>query len=339
MPAEFQDDIGSDSSVDHINSDGQQPASVNLDDLPAEGEGASSSTAQQSEDKDLLSVVRDVVSESQQSAPASQADEREATGQQADGSQPENAPNGDDEFKDVPFNKHPRFRQLVQERNSFKENAQRYENIQNFLRETGVQDAEAAGALEIVAIAKVNPTLAWERIKPFVQDLLTRAGEVLPEDLQQRVAQGEMSREAAMELSRARANLDSTRGAQEMQRQRAEEVAREQHAAALRDTAQTWETSRRVSDPDFEKKLPYLQREIAYRHRRGEVPTTPEGVRQQLEDVHRTVSAELRQFVQPARQRPAVRPVMGGQVATDARPAPRSTLEVIQQTVEQMQAS
>lgn len=338
MPAAYLDDIGSDPSTDHIVSDGDQPAKiVDLDDGASGGESTASSPAQ-SEDKDLLSVVRDVVDESRQSDPASQADEREATGQQADGSQTENAQDGD-EFKDVPFNKHPRFQQLVKERNAFKENAQRYDNLQTFLKETGVRDEEAADALQIVALSKHNPAKAWEQIKPWVQSLIVAAGEVLPEDLQNRVAQGEMPRDVALEMARLRATQQSTQHAQEWQRQRAEETAREQQVAQLRNTAQSWEASRRASDPDFEKKLPHLQREIAFRHRQGDVPNTPEGVQQQLEDVHRTISAELRQFVAPSRHRPNVKPVMGGQVATDARPQPRSMLEVVEGAVSEMRAS
>ena len=69
------------------------------------------------------------------------------------------------------------------------------------------------------------------------------------------------------------------------------------------------------------------------------MPNTPQGVQQQLKDVYDSVTQQLRAVVPPPRPRRAITPVMGGQVASDARPAPKSTLDVIQQTVERMQAS
>lgn len=293
---------------------------------------SSPATDAQQPEKDVLSVVRDVVSERKPDPEASSAKAEEDGAPAPEGKSPEKQ--DDEEYSDVPFNKHPRFQQLLRERKEFKADATRYRNIENFLETNGVEAEEAAEALTVAALAKTDPVACWARIKPWVQQVLVAAGEVLPEDLQGRVAAGELSQEAAFEVSRSRATVQTVQTQRTFAEQQAERRAQQEAHTALMTTAQTWEADRRAKDPNFEAKYGPLQREIAYLIQTEGRPTTPDGVKAQLQKAYAAVNASFRPPAPVAPTpapavKPAIRPVTSGQVAAQAQPEPNSVLDIV----------
>ena len=103
----------------------------------------------------------------------------------------------------------------------------------------------------------------------------------------------------------------------------------------LQDTAQTWEDDRRVKDPSFDTKLPAIIDEVKRLKSLGYQPTSKDGVLDQLNRAYRAVNARLQPRTPAVTQKPAIRPVTGGQVNGNARPPARSTLDIINQVVEQ----
>ncbi len=315
--------------------DVQQPA-----DKAAESTPASSSDATGDTDDSLLSVVRDVVGESRKpdDQTASQAEGEE------EGSGDEATAEGEEDFSDVPFVKHPRFRKVLAERRDFKaraesaeQDATRYRNVQQFMDQNGLEANEAADLLVIGGLIKTNPVEAWKRMKPTVQKLLVAAGEVLPPDLQDRVQKGELSSEAALEVSRSRATQQSMQVAQSFQDRRRQHEQQQSAATALMQAANDWEAERTKKDPNFAAKMPLLEREIAYLHRSEGVPNTPDGVREQLKRAYTEVNkafkapAPVQQQQPPQRPavKPAITPVRGGEVAGGAKPEIKSTMDVL----------
>jgi hypothetical protein len=296
------------------------------DTAPAVEEPAKSSDATQSEngDSDLLSVVRDVVTKDKQPAdpPASQAEGEEAEGAG------ETAEPDDENFSDVPFNKHPRFRKLLAERNAFKNDAQLYRNVQTFIDEQGLTAEETADGLVIMGLAKTNPAEAWKQIKPWVQSLLVASGEVLPDDLKGMVQKGEISPQAALEVSRNRASVQSMQVQRQVEQQRADQQRQRNASTALRTTAADWEADRRLKDPNFDAKYePLMDRVYALQRREG-VPNTPAGVRDQLDRAYKGLVAPA--AAAPAiAPKPPVAPVRPGQVAGNQAPAAQSTMDII----------
>lgn len=286
---------------------------------------AKSSPATGEDGPDLLDIVRDVVDKRPKAETASPA-EGEDTG---DKGQIDDKKDDDEDYSDVPFSKHPRFKKLIAQRNELRVDATRYRNVQAFLDTNGLSADEAGDILVIGALAKTNPAEAWQRVKPWVQKLLVAAGEVLPEDVQQRVQAGEISHEAALELTRARAAAQSMQAAQSFREQ--QEAARRQREASnsILGAASAWEEDRRLKDPNFSAKQEPLMREIAWLQAKEGRPTTPEGVRDQLQRAYKAVNAA---FVPPQPKpapRPAVRPVTGGQVAGNQQPSQMTTLDIV----------
>jgi len=274
-----------------------------------------------------LSVVRDVVEGREETAAASSASEEvagEKPGEEAEAKEPDN-----EEYSDVPFNKHPRFQKLLAQTKEFKQDAERYRNVETFIADNNLSGDEAAELLHIGGLIKTDPVKAWAAMKPIVQEVLIAAGEVLPDDLKTRVAAGEMSRDAAMEVSRSRAAMSTTTTLQEFNRRKAEADQQASARNATLGAVSSWEADRKAKDPNFDAKLPALEREVAWLRAKEGKPNTPEGVKAQLQKAYDAASAT---FAPPAvqRQKPAVRPVTGGQVNGSVRPSVENTMDAVQ---------
>jgi len=304
---------------------------------PADGEGSSASQAK-TEDEGLLGVVRDAAPAKKPDAAAASPAEGAETGDKPGEGAPKQPDN--ENYSDVPFNKHPRFRQLLSERNANKGDAEKYRQVDTFIRDNGMSAQEAADLLTVGAMAKTNPAKAWELARPWVENLLKACGEVLSPELQQAVQEGRMTQEAAYEVSRSRASVAAMEASRGFEEQRRQQQAQSEHSRSITAAAEDWETDRRSKDPNYDTKLELIHREIAWRHHNGDVPKTPQEVKAQLDDAYKAVNAALKPpatppAAAPGRQAPprtATKPVTGGSVAGgNAKPAPRSMLEVVQQ--------
>lgn len=291
------------------------------------GAGDVSETAEEG----TLSIVRDVVSKSEEAPVAAASSANEAEGQETDAQQPTEPDN--ENFSDVPFNKHPRFQQVLGKLKAAETDAQRYRNVETFIGEQGLSGDEAAELLQIGGLIKTNPVEAWKRVLPTIQQLAIAAGEVLPEDLRQRVQAGEVSREVAMDLSRQRAVTQSLTAKQEWERTNSQQRQVVELQQQIGSTVNSWESERRARDPNFEAKLPAIEREVAWIQSKEGKPRSVEGVREQLQRAYTAVSASFAAPT-PAAPKPATkRPVTGGQVNGNVRPEPTSTLDIIEQVV------
>lgn len=286
---------------------------------------AAESSPANSDKPSLLSVVRGVTGAADTASPA---------GQDSDSPPAAASTERDDEaFSDVPFNRHPRFQQLISQRNELRPDAQRYRHLQTFLTENAISQEEAANALTVAALVKSDPAKAWEELKPIVQDLCTRLGLIVPADLRQQVASGAITQEVAQVIAKERARAAQLEGRMtheqavaERKRQNEEQQAALAQARTLRDAVVEWEQSMREKDPDFSKKHEALTRHVLFLQHRDGKPKDAEGVRKQLGEALKATNAELAAR-RPAR--PAVTPVTGGRVARNAQQAPTSMLDVV----------
>jgi hypothetical protein len=331
MPRPQDDNFEADSS------DVSQIDDGNVTDLSA----ADSSAAAQGDNAptDLLSIVRDVVApkdEAGKDAAASPADSAETE------SSAEGAKDGDaeDDFSDVPFNQHPRWKQILTQRNEARENAKvlkrdadLYQNVQTFIDDHGLSAEEAADGLVIFAMAKTDPVGAWEAAKPWFQKLVIAAGVVLPPDIKQMVDAGQMSQEAAAEVSRARAQVASVQTKQQFEAQRAAQRQTTDAQSAVARTVNEWQKNRQDKDPNFGAKLQPIMEKVAYLHATEGKPTTNEGIKAQLDKAYKAVNASLpAAIVKPAPvQRQQIRPgSANGSVAAGApKPKSGSLLDIV----------
>lgn len=297
---------------------------------PVKTESSAVADANNSDD-DSLSIVRDVVAarkEQPEAAAASSASEGSEQTAPA-----ETKERDDEDFSDVPFNKHPRFQQVLGRLKTAEVDARRYQNVQDFVDQHGLAAEEVADLIVIGGLMKTNPGEAWKRMKPIVQNVLVAAGEVMSDDLRSKVQSGEMTREAAIEVSRARAELQSVQARTQFEQNRQQAQQRSAAATAVASAISSWEAERRERDPNFEAKLPQIEREVAWLQTKEGRPNTPEGVRAQLQKAYSSVVTTAVATPDARRQRPQVRPITGGQVNGNVRPEINSTADVIRNVV------
>jgi hypothetical protein len=308
-------DVNEQESASSADTDLDVIADVNAEGTDVNDNGAESSDAQDvgQGERSALDVVQDVVKQRDPAA-AGSSPEAEEEGDKADPKATQAAKEPDDEnFTDVPFGKHPRFKQLLAQRDGFKADAERYRNVEGFLKQHGVPAEEASQALTIAAQIRNDPVLAWQTLKPIVQKLLVDAGEVLPQDLKARVEAQELTVDAANEIAKERASRTSIERKQKTAEERREEDSAKAHVESLRKEANTWETERLAKDPNFAVKKPKILKELAWLITTEGKADTPEGVRKQLDAAYKAVGS-----VAVPRAKPAV-PTVGD--ATRKRPA------------------
>lgn len=307
-------------------------------DSPSEGGDSADSTPAGNESVDaregLLAVVQDAVQpKDDKQVSASQADEGTTSDQDAqssDGGEPATpAARSDDEFADVPFNKHPRFQQLVRQRNEFRQGHEQYQQIQKFLDDNGLSADAAAEMLQIGALMDRNPAKALEMLRPRLQKLVQEAGAILPQDLQDDVRQGRITKERAQEIAQLRAKQQSAQRDTDFQRQQEERRRQMQLQDNMRTAAVQWQESTRLKNADAFTAAAEeeLMREIAFRHARGDKPKDPEGVREQLDDAWKAVQKRL---VPPASPKKPIHPVRGGRAPATQTSEPKSILDIVQ---------
>lgn len=325
----------------------ESSSEVDLDDLPEgathdgdKGEQAASSPAKPDAEAsaDSLSVVRDVVDASRKEQPDAAASSAEGKpGANADDTEPKQP--DDENYSDVPFHKHPRFQHLLREKKAAEIDAVRARNVDSYLERNGLTPEEAAEVIEIRALMRNDPEKAWELLKPHVTELLTAIGEIVPDDIAARVHSGEISRETAIELSRARAKGTSLEERQKRNDERRKAEDDRRHVQSLRDAAIAWARDRAEKDPAFAEKSELVQKELAWIHAKEGKPDTPDGVRAQLKKAYDAVNAS---YVPKTASRPTprkpVRPTANGSASTAAAPEPKDTLDIIHQVVNQRAA-
>lgn len=295
----------------------------------AEAESSTAEDVSKPAEKDTLSIVRDVVG-AKETAEASSAESAEKDGQQP-GDQPQE---GDPEYSDVPFNKHPRFKEVLTKLRTAETDATRYKNVESFISEQGLGAEEAANLLRIGGLIKTDPVAAWAQVKPTIQKLLIAAGEVLPEDLKQRRDNGELTNEAALELSRHRAQLQSRDVRQQFETQQTQTRQSQELGQQIQQTVSSWESDRKLRDPHFEAKMPAIQKEVTWLQATEGRPSTPLAVQAQLEKAYKNVSDTFRAPRAASAPRPAMRPIPTGQPAANVQPAkPKTTMDIIKSVV------
>ena len=296
----------------------------------ATAESSTAADASKPEGETALSVVRDVVGQRDKTSAASSAENVEQG--QKPGTAATKEPDNEN-FTDVPFHKHPRFQGLVSELKETRVDAQRYRNVTDYIEGQGLSADEAAGLLQIGGLIKTNPAEAWKRMQPVVQQVLQAAGELLPDDLKQLVQEGKISPEGAMEVSRSRAAVKSTEFRQQFDQQRQQTRQQTEMQRSNLGAVASWEAERRSRDPNFDAKMPAIEDKVIVLQAREGRPNTPEGVKAQLQKAYDAVSSA---YVPPApvrQQRPALRPVTGGQVTGNVRPEINSTIDAIRTVV------
>ena len=291
-------------------------------------EHAQSSSAESETEEDLLSVVQDAMqpSEDADSQSDEEYDEDDDDGEyeHEDGLAADDA---DESFEDVPFHKHPRFKEVIDQRNKYREGAEQYEQITSFLSQNNLSAEEAAQGFQIMALMKNDPAAALEALNPFVQQLGVQSGITMPGDIQSKVEDGYLDEDAGRELSRLRAEAARERQMREqMQGQQQQQQAQAQlHNLAA--TVTDWEERTRASDPDYDLKQDEIDDRVRVLVTERGRPQTPEQAIAMAKEAYDSVNERYKARFGNKRQ---IRTASGGKLGGTPQAEPTSLMEAVQ---------
>jgi len=167
---------------------------------------------------------------------------------------------------------------------TLKPKAEQFEKLVDWVKEADLSSEEVNNIFDFGKTMKSSPRKAYEQIKPIFEQWQRMFGDVLPDDLAQRVRLGEIQEPDARALATARTErVISERNATKATEQDAERrqtEANTAHVRAVQDTVTAWESSKAKADPDWKTKQDLVMREIKLAiHEQGYPKTTADAVK------------------------------------------------------------
>lgn len=225
----------------------------------------------------------------------------------------------------VPFHNHPRWKEIVAEREALKPRAEQYDKITTFMKQNQLSEMEMVEGFKVMALMKHNPVEAYKTLQSHMQKLAPYTGEVLPEDLRKRVDEGFDSPESAKELARLRAEREFAAARQAELQKAAEENAEAERQKALVSAVNTWEQGEKAKDPDWSEKS-----KLVYDRIRSMVPQGKQFSASEAVEVARRALAEVNAALRPMAGRGnSIKSPTSSLSSASTRPAPRSLEDVV----------
>lgn len=289
---------------------------------------APASSAESETEEDLLAVVQSAMTGEETEEAESQsveedegeddeeADLLEASVEDDDGEVPDRGP--------VPYD---RFQKVVSQKNEFKKDSEQYQKITSYLSTNNINAEEASTGLQIMAMMKNDPIKALEALTPYMESLRQVTGDVMPDDIRNRVDDGYMDEDAGKELARARAEANQLRQANDRVVEQQSQQQSQQHLTHLAQTVTAWETKTRQSDPDFELKQDEIDDRVRVLVAERGRPQTDEAAIALANEAYQQVNDRFKSRV--ASRRP-MRTASGGKLGGTPTPEPNSLLEAVQ---------
>lgn len=299
-------------------------------DLAVDQEAPTSSADSETEE-DLLAVVQSAMEVEEPEEAESQSEE-EVEGENDGDAEPLAASNDVDneEASDKAPVPYKRFQEVIAEKNEFKHGADQFDKITNYLSHNNINADEAETGLQIMALMKNDPAKALEALTPFVNTLRELTGEVLPDDIRNKVDDGFMDEDAGRELSRARAEADNQKRINDRVLTQQNNAQSEQHKNHLSRTVTAWEDQARQSDPDYDLKQDEIDDRVRVLVSERGSPTTEEDAISMANEAYEAVNQRFKARMGTKR---AIRTASGGKLGGTPVAEPKTLLEAVQNAV------
>jgi len=321
------------------------PENIEQDASPAEETVESSDTTEEVPEEteiSLLDVVQDAMPSEEEEVP----EPEETTSEEIKAETEVDEPIIDsDDWSDVPFNKHPRFRKLIAEKNELKKlseqyqgDSQQYQKIADFIGDNNLTAEDAAEGFRIMAQLRNNPEEAYNILQGHLRSVGELTGKTLPEDIQGKLDDGYLDEDAAKELSQARASLQREQSLREEAQRQTESFNKQTTEAKanaqlqhLQKVVKDWESATKNSDPDFNLKQDEINDRVAALVNERGRPVTQEQVLGIANAAYQTVNERYKSRTP---QRQPLRTSTGGKRSGTPTAEPRSLREVVSQTLQ-----
>lgn len=154
------------------------------------------------------------------------------------------------------FKNNPGVQNLIKEYREAKPTLEWAGTLNKFISDNRINQETFNSAMNIAALLVNNPSEALKQLEPIVQRLKDVNGDgALPADLQQEVAEGKITEDAARRIMRAEAAV-------KVRTQTAAQQQQEAFHRANQSALDGWEQNQRQRDPAFDKKFPVIKSKL-----------------------------------------------------------------------------
>lgn len=231
-------------------------------------EAAESSTVAKEEEASLTALIEKATAGGEKATEGETEEEETEESEDAEGEggkkgEEDEAEKEGDENPDakLPFHKHPRFQELVTEKNTLRQQVEQDKpfsdygkGIVKFCQDNQVSSEDLQVAFELVALAKKDVKAFEQKLVGILETVQVSSGNRLPADLQKKVADGVIDEESARELAQARLAVQQGRRGQESAQLTQQQLLQRN----ITDSLNVWEQSKKKTDPDYDKRSSLL---------------------------------------------------------------------------------
>jgi hypothetical protein len=211
------------------------------------------------------------------------------------------------------------------------------EGVTKYLKDNDIARDDFLLTLELAAAMRRGDFKTfYEGVKPYMQLAEEYLGVALPQDLQQRVAEGHMTTQAARMFARERmdrmlAESQRVRQAQVFDNT-ADAMQRQQLASAVTNEVNKWEQATAAADPDYAAKKAAVMDTMWAVVREQGTPRSPEHAIQIAQESYRRVNERYRSWAPP--RRPTSRQPSSTGRTNGALPEAKTLKDAVAQAVE-----
>ena len=247
----------------------------------------------------------------------------------------------DDELKAMKPKAQKRIAKLLSQRrearaevSALRGDADNFRQVQTFMSENNLVDAEVANLFKAGAALKSGTPEGYksflELATPMVQQALEATGQAVPKDLMEQVDVGEMTEAAAYEVGKSRHAATRAEAQAEQVRSQAQQTQRNQAQANIAQAVNAWSQRTATTDPDFSRKADAMKRvSQALVAERG-LPPSPDVAVQMAQAAYEEVTTMMRASNPPraTRQQPTA---SASSTRNGVRAAPQSLADIVAQ--------
>ena len=157
----------------------------------------------------------------------------------------------EDPTKPPPFHEHPRWKEMIAERDRLKPAAEAHERLQQFCRTHDIPAQEVDVMFDIAGLMRTNPQKAYDLMVPIVKAMEEHLGLTLPSDLEADVSAGKRTPDQATEVAKLRAEAKQARALAEQTNKR----VNEQSVQNMTRSVQEWIGNKQRTDLGFKPKI------------------------------------------------------------------------------------
>lgn len=221
--------------------------------------------------------------------------------------------------------------------------AERMAKLEQYVADNGLTREDVNTGFEIMSLMVNDPVKAYEALTPIYESLRAYVGEVLPQDLQEQVNKGQITEEAARELSRTRSHnaINARRDEERTNREAANRAVQDRRKLAdeVGSAVTEWEKTWKTTDPDYSRKqsrvLEKVELELNRRAKKNSLPQNKQEAVDMVAECKDAVDKEFKSYANSNRRNKP----MDSDTEVGTKPGstsePKTMLEAISQAVGQ----